>query len=403
MKSVEDFSKIFDLQDRHAALISAEFDALVEMIYGLYGKNGVSKFGAQRFLIESLFKFLKVCEDEGLAQKDQIAQRLENLLKSDIESLPHAYTLRIELPRMPRIGKFRLSITESISLVCDEHNFEAREIDLPPNIKQYGIGLSGLRIPELRCYLQISLSGYLGASSDIQESDLVSSPAKQVAYWLVRGDAFFEGSGPNRAKITLERHHIGDVVGIRISDSLAKCLGNVGLSETKLQVYDHSGKTLLGGQFRPAISQDEKIKALEESIKPTIDFFRCEDQQDFQGVAAAIEWYQDSLYMENQTLSLIAACIGLEAVMGGGDSHLEQMSARLADRYAYMLGKSREARKKLAENYKKVLKRRGELVHARTGQLSDDDQAVLYLAQDMLRKVINHEADGMRRRLKTQK
>jgi hypothetical protein len=111
----------------------------------------------------------------------------------------------------------------------------------------------------------------------------------------------------------------------------------------------------------------------------------------------------DACYSDNQTLAYLAACIGLEALLGGGDEHLDDMSRRLADRYAYMLGKARSARQMLQSDYLEILKVRGRLVHARDSRLSGDALGSLERATNMLARVIRHELEQFLRQVRNTK
>ena len=98
---------------------------------------------------------------------------------------------------------------------------------------------------------------------------------------------------------------------------------------------------------------------------------------------------------EDQTIAYLAACIGLESIFGEKD--MSEMSKRLEDRYAFLLGNDREDRKKLAQEYREVLRIRGQLVHARVKKLPPRDYKALETAREMLRKTIAHELTSFTR------
>jgi hypothetical protein len=91
-------------------------------------------------------------------------------------------------------------------------------------------------------------------------------------------------------------------------------------------------------------------------------------------------------------MAYIAACIGLESIFGEKD--MNEMSKRLEDRYAFLLGKDREHRKQLAKDYGEVLRIRGQLIHARAKKLGQRDFNALKAAREMLRKSILHELNA---------
>jgi Apea-like HEPN len=170
-------------------------------------------------------------------------------------------------------------------------------------------------------------------------------------------------------------------------------LGALELVENKLLIFDGAKRgiaTILGDGGRPPENAEEKIEALQLALHPAYQFSAIQDEEDYPAITAAIEWYQDSLFAENQTFSYLAACIGLEAILGG-DDRIDNMSSRLTDRYSFLLGKDRAERKRLAKEYHEVLRTRGELVHAKQARLTGASKAYLPVAQQMLLNTIWHE------------
>jgi hypothetical protein len=80
----------------------------------------------------------------------------------------------------------------------------------------------------------------------------------------------------------------------------------------------------------------------------------------------------------------------MEALLAG-TSQIEEMSKRLADRYGFMMGRTRTERAELSDAYADVLKLRGQLVHARLPRLTQKEQSKLRQVQGMLSDVIRHE------------
>ncbi|ANN66100.1 hypothetical protein BAU06_07190 [Bordetella bronchialis] len=111
-----------------------------------------------------------------------------------------------------------------------------------------------------------------------------------------------------------------------------------------------------------------------------------------------MEWYFDSITVDNQTLAYLAACIGLEALLGYGaetPDRMEAMSVRLGDRYGFLMGQDRTDREKLAAEYRDVLAVRGHLVHARKPRLTQNELDNLRKAQEMLGNVIWKEVSTL--------
>ena len=66
-------------------------------------------------------------------------------------------------------------------------------------------------------------------------------------------------------------------------------------------------------------------------------------------------------------------------------------TARLAERYSYLMGDSVPDRIRLREDFRKIFLKRGELVHARKTRLSLRDNWIVPKAQEMLQRLIRKE------------
>lgn len=148
--------------------------------------------------------------------------------------------------------------------------------------------------------------------------------------------------------------------------------------------------SLLTHPSRSPQSDEEVSDAIEQCLQPVKRYFKARSNPDFESIAAAIEWFLDSQFAENDTFSYIAACIGLEAILGSS-GHVDGLSKRLTDRYAFMLGGSRQEREEAISQYTQVLNLRGKLVHAKAARLGRDDRPLLFVARNMLLRVIRHE------------
>ena len=184
---------------------------------------------------------------------------------------------------------------------------------------------------------------------------------------------------------------------------MSRCFGALTPSENNWKVRDFGqGFTLLGGRDRAPKDDEERLTAFRNSLDPIVRFLECREHADFESLAAAMEWHQDSVFADNQTFAYLAACIGLEALLGS-DVHMDSMSRRLADRYSFLIGRGRKERAELAQRYEAVLNLRGKLVHAKAARLNPEDLPLLYEAQDMLSQLIHHELGEMYRAIDREK
>jgi hypothetical protein len=136
------------------------------------------------------------------------------------------------------------------------------------------------------------------------------------------------------------------------------------------------------------------IHCIDELLAPALNFITKLSQDEHAvGIGSGIEWLLDSLISSNQTISLLQCCIGMEAILGERSSGAQELgtTARLAERYAYLMGHSVHDRVQLREDFRKVFLKRGELVHARKTRLSFQDHWLIPKAQEMLQNLIRKE------------
>lgn len=309
-----------------------------------------------------------------------------DFLRARIESLPWAIQVNFPLPQFINFDGFTLRISDSISL---------RTEWAPPSSKEQMHGLLALAVPKNHAWLCIDVKGFIAPELETSALSIAISQAKQCLYFF----SLFSWARP---------HHMqGQVVtatailpqlqhGIRLPPSLARYLGTLTSHDDALQVFEpKAGKSILGGEFRQAVTPGERASALQGKLRVAQQFFLRRGNADFDAIAAAIEWYMDSITSDNQTFAYIAACIGLEALLGLGDAseRMDAMSSRLCDRYGFLLGAGRNERERLSLEYRDILNLRGKLVHARSKRLTAGEREKLSQVQRMLAKVIDREIE----------
>jgi hypothetical protein len=349
---------------------------------------------AGSFLWEELSKIcLRWDGRQGLLsapENDDLRQDFIGTLKSALESLPRQYSIHIELPRFPDLGAFSIPINDTVELVGVPHDFNDQKNALA----------RALMAPttDRSVCLKVQSSGY---ASSFDGSSAVAdglSLAKQSAFFLMAGTAL---APLGRFRDVYARATITQVgyptEKITLPDGIARFFGGLDLSDD-LEVPDDEGASssasLLTAPNKKAVTPNEKIRAIKIRLARADAFFSHRGHPDFAAICAAIEWYFDAISTSNETLAYLAACIGLEAVLGYGESTQERMDAmtqRLGDRYGFLVGRSRGEREKLAEQYRAVLRARGELVHARKKRLAEQERHHLTQAKSMLWSLIWRE------------
>lgn len=308
-----------------------------------------------------------------------------------VESIPRECVYRITLPNIPISYTFDLPITSNIKLISEV---------IPATSTAGAMSRLASALSKPTVELQISLKGYPFSSRVAYANSEFASLCKQVSYLMaVHGIAADRWSAV-KAVATVDQDQKG-VSSVRLPHSVEGCFSGLQLRQDKLVVMDDSPealkKTLLGRGTRPVQGETEFVDSLRSLLVSITRFFECTDDPDFGRIAAAIEWYQDAEFSDNETFAYLAACIGLESLLGQQDN-LDEMTNRLCDRYAFMMGRGRREREELHTSYKEILKVRGSIVHAKLAKLPDEDAAKLDKVRVMLQSVIQHELNHMVKR-----
>lgn len=317
---------------------------------------------------------------------------LLNILQKAIESIPRSYLIRFELPYFPTTESVVLKLTENISVHINSESYYSQ-----PSTPQEGVllhlsSLAGIKkIGENKkiCCLEFKVLGYVSKSNLTLSAINCFAKAKIISFLLTNYKLFKNSYPPHDFNITLTSLPENLTAKLNPPQAVTHCFSRLAPEKENLLTIVH--QTSEGENVsKLATGYEETVHALEKSFEPIKSFFRSEEQADFTSICAAIEWYQDSRSAENQTFAYLAVCIGLEAILGS-DETITELSKRLCDRFAFLLGKSRGDREALAKEYEQVLKVRGRLVHAKVARLSKEDSVLLTKARFMLKATIEHE------------
>ncbi|MFM0063970.1 hypothetical protein [Paraburkholderia aspalathi] len=332
-------------------------------------------------------------ERTGLVAKSETsedAELLVGLIKTEIEAYPCEYELRIELPSAQIFGEFKLELAPGIHLICNPYNFS------PYGGKNEALARALIQSSDKNStYLLIEASGYGDWNTDTPMARGALARARQASFILATyGVTERAWYSEKIARCSLTERASGGRWQLELPQAIAACFSDLTFKLTQLTIYEKKGLSILNVKERPAETDAERVSALTRIVQPVGRYFASAGHCDHPSVAAAIEWYQDSIYADNQTFAYLAACIGLEALLAGND-HLDSMTSRLIDRYSFLLGAGRKERQSLADEYSNVLKVRGKLVHAKQSRLTGEDKRYLDKVQAMLLRVIWRELQSI--------
>lgn len=115
-----------------------------------------------------------------------------------------------------------------------------------------------------------------------------------------------------------------------------------------------------------------------------------EDEEDRAPISTAAEWAFDSAASGNQTVSFIQLCIALEAVLGDSKTK-DGVTRALADRCAYLLGKTTRERNVIREKFEALYELRSYIVHGRKVRLAHDELDLLNWGRKVLDMILYRE------------
>lgn len=396
------YASSLELGDNFAMVTNAEYDELAKVLLGAHADylrqrdvDYLTFFAL--FEVELLFK-----ERTGRLASPVNADIFDAVVKKLNEtfgSLPRKYVLCVELPAFPNVGEYEIEISEGLKLCAAKHKFHIYQPHLYPIAAAVVItGLAG----EHKTFLKFEFEGYSGTSASSPPIDACLSKIKQLSFVLCAHAVWRRASQRGAlARATLTTDGKERSKDVELPHELAKMCGVLIPHPDSLKVRVPSAKggllILLGGEEKSAETDSEKIEAIKNKTHDGSRFFSRQTHEDFASISAAMEWYQDSVDSGNQTFAYLAACIGLEALLGSPNEQLDSLSKRLEDRYAFLLGTGRTERERLRTQYRDILNLRGKLVHAREPKLKAAYQQTLHDAQNMLLKATWKELHNMYR------
>jgi hypothetical protein len=323
-----------------------------------------------------------------------LVERMERTLAAFLESLPRPYHACFKMRALPTYGAPKIDIGPGIWIYeTSAAGFDARLLE----VERRGLRLAGEneapRLQRNSVYLCFSVPGYADGTSDTHSIDLAHAKLKHFVFVSIGllnvlkprdlGDLLipkpykpreYDGLIFNPDDIDNE------FFGLPVPVDLADYLDYIRIDETKLLVA--------GGEA--ARTADEKIGALPAALADATWFDGLPElNKDAEPIRASMEWYIESEITGNQTMSMLQASIGLEALLGDEDKG--RVTEKLADRYAYLAGKTVSEREELREKFLNVYSYRSHIVHGRRTSLGLENLRHLINARAMLSTAIGIE------------
>lgn len=393
LRVVEDYVDTLELSEKFLLSFGTEWSKLIDTMADLH-RNILGPDDVEGILINECISLRHSLRERtgplSAPQNKDVRDALVSRLKSFFESLPRKYTLRIQLPSFPPAAGRTLSLAPDVRLV-----YQTKEGMEKNRLATAAYG--PLAYPQAgERFMEFDAEGYSDHSARSPAASACISLAKQYLFIAQNFDVCSSGYSGVSA-VAAFNEGTPDTFGVlSIPERLGHEFAQLKFDEGELLVngawmYGEPVQgSLLGHPSRAPQSEEEVADAIEQRLQPVRRYFNARSNPDFESIAAAIEWFLDSQFAENDTFAYIAACIGLEAILGSS-GHVDGLSKRLTDRYAFMLGGSRKEREEAISQYTRVLNLRGKLVHAKAARLGREDRPLLFVARRMLLQVLRHE------------
>jgi len=372
-------------------------DTLLDIIYDNISESLNTKF-PQIYTLNYLRTVTQTDDEKKISGlltellEEEATMNLVNGISDLIASIPRKYKVYIPLPNIINLNAKQVSLSEDISFVKFDEN------DIIPKYKEglffeeLALARSGVNKFEVdRYYIVIEANGYIIKYNDEITFIDVLSKFKQIMqmgiildlftkpFTTTRRTSFKPRDGMNAIIIDMkDPNHISAFISL--PDSIIPFANNVALST--------NSKKNLQTLEKKEIEITKYIKTILE-IPIQLISIQSEDK-DAKAIKAAVEWAFDSSLEENETISFIQTCIGIEAIIGE-ETEKESLTEKLADRCAYLLAQNISQRNVLRNEFRKLYKLRSKIVHGRTMSLNDNEKKYLYWGKGLLARIIKKE------------
>ncbi|SAL11968.1 hypothetical protein AWB64_00460 [Caballeronia sordidicola] len=345
------------------------------------------------------------CLDEGIT-----SNRLFQNIREELEAIPSVIDVFVPLSGLMRLEQAEIPITEHITLIDGSFSEELRayvESAKPSNglLKTLGKEVVSNRTGVSR-FIKVRGSGF---ASDDPEGNVMSdalSIIKQFVFIGLATGTLGQRYSPRRwdmrstagqfPSFVVDQRGPGHKVhGVSVPYDLNDFLQQLYFKEP-LEVMDSKpGKSLLTANKRAATTGEDIHQAVRLSFSTASKFLSLKSPDSIP-IRAAMEWYVDSSATSNESIAFLQRCIGLEALLGV-DGGRRDVTERLADRYAYMLGRTESERMNLRQAFKGMYSHRGDVVHGRASKLMKAHRPASAAAAEMLLRCTWAEMHNMLR------
>jgi hypothetical protein len=267
------------------------------------------------------------------------------------------------------------------SLFRTENALAAALLNKPLSSRQVGVDRGTI------C-LRIRTTGHAGRSSNTSAVSTSISHFKQIIQLCKVHKFGFKKdfiSAQFRAAVGVyaieDKGEVAQPIAVNVSEEFLNLLSTLTI---ETQIHQPVG-LLYAGPVQKTASVSEVIDLGFSRFQAL--FSAPEGNQDALRLQAALEWAFDSTLSGNETQAFIQACIGIEAIIGP-QGVVHGLTDKLADRCAFLLGRTMQERRAIASSFDAIYSLRSDLVHGRSKKLKFDEHRLLKQAQELLARLL---------------
>lgn len=145
--------------------------------------------------------------------------------------------------------------------------------------------------------------------------------------------------------------------------------------------------------INPDLQNEHKEQEIIECLNIANSLLKHESKEALR-IRAAIDWLVQSDVVDDETISFIQICMGLESIFGDDDNE-GSLTTILADRCAYLIGKNIKDRKDIKNIFRDIYRIRSKIVHGVRNHLTEKEEYLQHIARAFLSRSILKEIDNL--------
>lgn len=310
-----------------------------------------------------------------------------------VENVPHDYTVYFPLP---------FDLPEGINEIIINDFMNIEVIAPPPEngiMRAISEALSEHYFKAMKgTYLCIKSNGYAGRG-EINTSAIIQAYTVYKLFILIaiNIDLLTENHDSYPKSISTSGHFSGGYIdsydNFALPLSAHKFIGSLKLNSAKLKKYKYvaNEKSLILGD-RVDMTFEEALLEKLEGLKKFLNILQTAPEK-VQHITTAIDWAFEARCHANESHRFILSFIAIEALIGEGAKG-NNTTETLSDRFASLIGGTRQAREKHKKHFKSAYGVRSELVHGSSASLNAEQRKHLFFAESYFDFLLRKEMDA---------